>query len=369
MSTIATDQRYMAEALALALRGSQVAPNPLVGAVVVVRGRVVGRGYHARYGGPHAEVAAIRQAGTRAYGATLYVTLEPCAHHGHTPPCTEAILAAGIHSVVYAMRDPHPRVRGRGVRTLRRAGIRVRGRVLTAQAEAMNVPFTTVQRTGRPYVTVKMAQTLDGKIATAQGHSRWITGMPARRVVHRMRRGAGAVLVGVNTVLADNPRLGVHMSGRPSHHDPQRIIVDSRCRTPLASHVVRCAKTHPVLIATSAQAPAVRCRALRRRGVTVEIFPVRRGHVNLRAVTRWLACAGVNHVLIEGGGEIVASALEQHLVDHVVWFTAPKIIGGRAAPTAVGGDGYTLPRAIRLVHPTTTMVGQDMMVRGDVRYA
>ena len=365
------DVFWMTRALKLARRGAgRTAPNPCVGAVVVRHGRIIGEGFHARYGGAHAEVVALRQAGARARGAQLFVTLEPCDHTGQTPPCTETVLRSGIREVICAMRDPHPLVNGRGLRRLRRAGVRVRVGLLRREAEALNRPFLTAIHQRRPYVTLKMAQTLDGKIATVTRRSRWITGAAARRIVHQLRRAADAILIGVGTVLADDPRLAVRADGVPSARDPWKIIVDGRLRTPLSARVVRSARRARVLIATTQRAPAARGRQLTARGIHVAVLPSRRGRVRLAALHRLLLARGVQHVLIEGGGEIAASALAERLVDRVVWFVAPKILGGTRAPTSVGGPGIAhLSRAIQLAGVSVRRVGSDLMITGDVVYS
>lgn len=364
------DDRLMTRALALARRGAgRTAPNPLVGAVIVKNGRVVGEGFHARYGGPHAEVVALHRAGRSTRGATLYVTLEPCAHHGKTPPCTEAIARAGIREVVCAMRDPHPLVNGRGMRRLRHAGIRVRAGVLAEPARQLNRAFLTAVTCRRPYVILKMAQTLDGKIATVTRQSRWITGPAARRHVHALRREADAILVGIDTVLADDPRLGVRADGQPSANDPIKVIVDDRLRLPLGSHLVRSARHRLVVAATTARASAARRRHLARCGVEVVPLPSRRDRVDLRALCRWLLRRGVHQLLIEGGGEVAASALAARIVDRAAWFVAPSLIGGALAPTSVGGPGIThVSRAVRLRQPTARWIGRDLLIEADLLY-
>ena len=360
----------MRRALTLARRGQgRTAPNPMVGAVLVRRGRVIGEGHHARYGGPHAEVGALRRAGRRARGAALYVTLEPCDHHGNTPPCTAAIVRAGVREVVCAMRDPHPLVHGRGILRLRRAGLRVRTGLLAEEARALNRAFVMAVTKRRPYVTLKMAQTLDGKIATVTRQSRWITGPAARRVAQQLRRAADAMLVGVGTVLADDPRLGVRADGVPSPRDPLKVVVDDALRTPLRSRLVRSARRCRTLIATTRRAPAARRRQFLQRGVEVAVCPLRRGHVRLGYLCRLLARRGVQHLVIEGGGEVAASALAERLVDRIVWFVAPTIVGGQAAPTAVGGPGIPrLQRAIRVTRSTVRRIGRDLLIEGDVVY-
>ena len=364
-------------ALRLAARAvGDTSPNPVVGAVVVKGGRVVGQGYHRRAGLPHAEVIALRQAGRRARGATLYTTLEPCNHVGRTPPCCEAILRAGVRRVVVAMKDPNPITNGRGLARLRRAGVRVTAGVLEAEAQALNRPFTKYITTGRPWVIAKAAQSLDGKIATRTGESRWISSEASRRVAHRLRREADAVLVGVNTVIQDDPLLTVRAAGRrPRPGYPIKVIVDSRLRTPLASRCLSNASSAPTIIATVKPSRTRRAQ-FERRGVKILVLPAnghgrtRRGRVPLAALLRELVARyQVTSVLIEGGGEVLAGALEERLVDRVVWSVAPIIIGGRMSPPAVGGEGVRrLADAVRLRDLSVRREGGDLLVVAAVAY-
>ena len=354
----------MHRALVLARRGEgRTSPNPAVGAVIVKQDRVVGEGFHRRAGATHAEVEALRQAGPRARGATLYATLEPCNHFGRTPPCCDAILAAGIRRVVVAMPDPNPITDGRGLRRLARAGVRVVRGVLEAEARALNEPFLHVMRTGRPLLIAKMGESLDGKIATARGESRWITSPAARRLAHRWRSRVDALLIGIRTVLRDDPRLTVR--GAPQRPGrPIRIIVDSHLRTPPSARCLR----SPTLIATTARRPA-KAAALSRRGAEVLCLPARRGRVPLRLLCRRLAQRGVHSVLLEGGGELLAGALAERLVGRVVFLIAPILLGGRTAPSAIGGDGVQrLSRAIRLAEVSVRRVGSEVCVEGQVVY-
>ncbi|HEX9779825.1 MAG TPA: bifunctional diaminohydroxyphosphoribosylaminopyrimidine deaminase/5-amino-6-(5-phosphoribosylamino)uracil reductase RibD [bacterium] len=353
----------MALALSLARRGAgRTSPNPAVGAVVVKAGRIVGEGFHRRAGGPHAELIALRRAGVRARGATLYVTLEPCAHYGRTPPCADAVIRAGITRVVAAADDPNPLVSGRGYRTLRRAGVRVRTRVLAAEARRLNPGFEKAMRTGQPYVVAKIAQSLDGKIAAAGGQSKWITGAAARRLSHRWRAESDAVMVGINTVLRDDPRLSARVG---ASRQPLRVIVDSRLRTPVRA---RCLAGGAAVVAACVRRPAAEA-ALRRRGASVVYAPGRGGRVSLRALGRILVRRGVRRVLLEGGGELLAGALAERVVDEVRWWIAPVLLGGRRSPSAVGGAGApTLARAVRLSSCTVTRAGRDWCVTGRVRY-
>lgn len=360
-------ERYMARALALArsARG-RTWPNPMVGAVIVNAGRVVGEGYHTRAGGPHAEVEALRAAGPRARGATLYVTLEPCNHVGLTPPCCEAVRAAGIAQVVMAMKDPHPRTNGRGMQCLRRAGIRVISGILEKDARALTADFARRVRANRPWVIAKIAQSLDGKIATRTGESRWISSAASRQVVHRLRHQVDALVVGINTVRQDNPALsarGPHGSRAPrGNTQPLRVIVDSHLTISPSSRCVSGASAQ-VVVATTARQPR-RCAALQRRGVDVMVFPPVKGRVPLERLFRALKQRyQVETLLLEGGGELIGSALESRLVDRLLWMVAPMIIGGRLATPAVGGTGARhLRDAVQLEGMRWRRAGQDLII-------
>ena len=360
------DERFMRLALELAARaGDRTRPNPRVGAVVVKRGRVISRAFHRRAGLPHAEVLALRQAGAAARGATLYVTLEPCAHTGRTPPCTEPILKSGVRRVVAAMIDPNPKNRGRGLKILRRGGTAVRAGLLEKEARRLNPVFITWMTRKRPFVTVKVAQSLDGKIATAGGESRWISGPASRRMAHRLRAQADGILVGVETLLKDNPRLTVR--GMKTVRPPVRVVLDAFLRTPPRARLF--SAHSPVWIACSTGASRAREQRLHRAGAEVIRFPARKGRVNLPALLRRLAGRGISHLLIEGGGETIASAFSARAVDRVVWITAPKILGGRTAPTSVEGEGVSrLLKAIQLKDPVYQKLGPDWVVTAEVRY-
>ena len=351
-------------------------PNPVVGAVLVKRGRLISRGHHRRAGWPHAEIEALRRAGSRARGSTLYVTLEPCAHVGRTPPCCDALIRAGVSRVVAAMRDPNPLTNGRGLARLRRAGVRVEVGVLRDEARALNAPFCKTVTAGLPYATAKIAQSFDGKIATACGESRWISSDSARARAHRLRREADAVVVGINTVLADDPRLTARDPARaPRPNRPIRVIVDSRLRTPPSSRCLAARPKAPVIIAATRSSPRARA-ALERRGATVWMFPpacragAGSGCVPLALLLRRLVTDyGVTSVLFEGGGELLAGALEERLIDRLVWIVAPLILGGRQSPSSVGGEGVSsLSEAIRLLHVTVGRAGPDLICQADVVY-
>jgi diaminohydroxyphosphoribosylaminopyrimidine deaminase/5-amino-6-(5-phosphoribosylamino)uracil reductase len=365
------DAAFMARALRLAARGrGRVSPNPMVGALVVAGGRIVGQGWHRRPGEPHAEVLALRAAGPRARGATLYVTLEPCCHEGkRTPPCVPTILASGVRRVVVAMRDPNPLVSGRGLARLRRAGLAVSLGCRREEAERLNLWYGHRMRTGRPYVILKAAMTLDGKIATASGESRWITGEAARRDVHRLRARVDAILVGVNTVLRDDPRLTVRPAGdRVAARDrhPLRVVLDSRLRIPPAARVLAHGPGRAgVLVVTTRHAPARRRAALERRGGEVLVLPAKARRVPLRACLEALGRRGVTSLLVEGGGEVHASFLREGLADEVRLYVAPRLLGGTDAVGLLGGRS---PRRLADAVPLATLrvgkVGHDLLIEG-----
>ena len=370
-----TDSTLMKLALRLARRGcGATSPNPMVGAVLVKRGAVIGRGWHRQAGGPHAEVEALRDAARRGHdprGATLHVTLEPCCTHGRTPPCTDAIIAAGITCVVVAATDPNPAHAGRGFRVLRRTGIEVVAGVLADEAARLNEAFNhwIVHRT--PFVTVKAAMTLDGKIATASGESKWITGEAARAEGMKLRRGADAILVGVNTVLADDPALTArtisNLKSPISNPRLRRIILDSRARTPLTAKVVSDELAALTTIVVMNAAPARRVAALAKR-VNVWIapsagLPLGRSRVNPRWLLKKLGRENVTSLLVEGGGEVNAAFLLGGFAHRVVFFYAPKILGGRDSHKAVAGAGArSLAEAMTLREVEWRRVGDDLMM-------
>lgn len=354
------DEAFMARALDLAARGGvRAMPNPLVGAVAVRGGRVVGEGWHRAYGGPHAEVLALRAAGARARGATLYVTLEPCSPHPKkTPPCCDLIAASGVARVVAAMRDPNPLVDGRGLARLRRAGVRVTVGVLAGRARELNAPFVKVHTRGLPYVVAKWAMTLDGKIAARTGDSRWVSGERSRGWLRRYRDGFQAILVGSGTVLRDDPSL------HGARTLPARIVLDTNARTPLGATVVRTAREQATILAVSSSAPAERLRELERRGVQLLRLDV----MDLRVIFEALAREGYQKILVEGGGEVHASVLQAGLADEVCVFLAPKIVGGREAKTPVEGEGLEkMAHALPVEKLTAERMGNDLLLRGRIR--
>ncbi len=359
------DDGFMRRALRLAERGrGRTSPNPMVGAVLVRNGRVVGEGFHPRAGEPHAEIMALRQAGEAARGATLYVTLEPCCHFGRTPPCTQAIIAAGVAEVHMAMLDPNPRVAGQGRAELEAAGIRTFVGELEAEARALNEVFIHWITTERPFVLVKFAMSLDGKIATRTGDSRWITGPEARRRGHQFRDQADAILVGVNTVIADNPQLTTRLDGADVHH-PLRVILDSRGRIPLIARVLDPALPGRTMVATTEAMSLERHRALASRGARVSVLPSRNGRVSLPDLLERLGQEEITSVLVEGGETVIGAFFAHRLVDKVAAFIAPMIIGGREAPTPVGDLGVErISQALRLERVQVERVGSDLLITG-----
>ena len=365
-------------ALRLARCGyGMTSPNPMVGAVLVRRGKIIGRGWHHRAGEPHAEIEALRDAGRRGHsakGATLYVTLEPCCTHGRTPPCTDAVIAAGIKTVVAGATDPNPKHRGRGFEVLKRAGVSVTHGVLAEDCDRLNEAFNhwIVRRV--PLVTVKAGMTLDGKIATASGESRWITGEQARAYGMRLRQGADAILVGINTVLADDPSLTVRNQtsdiripkpeARP--HSLRRIVLDAGARTPPTVKVISDEFKNLTTVVVSERAPKSRLRVLAQR-VKVLAAPSLDGKIDLRWLLRRLGKENVTSLLVEGGGEVNASFLLQGLTQRVAFFYAPKILGGRDARRAVAGDGArALDEILNLSELEWRKLGPDWLLTARV---
>ena len=361
-----SDAMRMREAIALARKGyGRTSPNPSVGALLVKGSVVIGQGWHRRAGGPHAEIVALNQARRHDYnvkGSTLYVTLEPCSTTGKTSPCIEAIIAAGIVRVVVAAKDPNPAHVGRAFQKLRRAGIEVVKNVLAEETLELNAAFNHWIVKGTPLVTVKAAMTLDGKIATEHGESKWITNEAARREAMHLRKGADAILVGIETVLADDPGLTV----RGAKNSLRRIILDSKARTPVTACVVsdECAALTTVVVAKGA--PARRVAALRKRVNVVE-SPARKKRVDLRWLLERLGREEVTHLLVEGGGEVNASFFENKIVQRVAFFYAPKVLGGKRARPAVGGKGaVNLKQAPKLENVQWRRLGPDLLLTARV---
>lgn len=338
-----TPDSVMDRALELAAQGAGfVEPNPMVGAVVVDEHlNCLGEGHHQRFGGPHAEVHALRQAGNQARGATLYVTLEPCCHQGKTPPCTEAVLAAGIKRVVVAALDPFPQVAGQGVARLRAAGVAVETGLHESAAIQLTAPFRTLIQLNRPFVTAKWAMSLDGKLAARTGISKWISNEASRAIVHQIRGRMDGILVGIGTVLADDPLLTARPAGPRT---ATRIVLDSRARLPLNSKLVQTARQLPVLVCTTRNAPPDRIAALRAAGVEVLTVPADpQQRPDLTACLRELGNRQMTNLLVEGGGTILGDFFDARLIDEVHAFIAPRLIGGRGAPSPLGGTGLETP--------------------------
>lgn len=364
----AADVQFMRRALDLARKGlGRTSPNPAVGAVIVRDGRIIAEGYHQKAGTLHAEIHALQYAGEKARGASLYVTLEPCCHYGRTPPCTEAIIAAGISRVVAAMADPNPKVAGNGFDVLRQAGIRVEIGLLGEEARRLNEAFIKFIISRQPWVTLKMALTLDGKIATRTGASRWITGPTARARAHQLRNTHDAVLVGIGTILADDPRLNTRLP-EESGRDAVRVILDSQLRIPVTSRIINLASPAPTLIATTAAAPAEARRQLISRGIDVLTLPAEEGRVAWKPLLAALARRNITSILVEGGAEVNVTALASGAVDKIVAFIAPKIFGGTTAPGPVGGLGVASPDlAWQLEKLEVEPCGKDVMLSGYLR--
>ena len=356
-----TDPSHMRAALALARRGLGTCwPNPSVGCVIVREGRVVGRGATAPGGRPHAEAQALAMAGDAARGATAYVTLEPCDHFGQAPPCTEALLAAGVARVVVAGADPDPRVDGAGLRRLRAAGIEVVGGLLAAEADEMQAGFLSRIRLGRPLVTLKLATTLDGRIATRGGQSQWITGEAARQAAHALRGTHDAVLVGVGTVVTDNPALTCRIAGfRPN--PVVRIVADSHLRTRLSSRLVVTAETDPTWIVHREGVPPDRRAAFNDLGVRLIEVPSSEAGIDLAAGLAALGAAGLTRVLAEGGAQVAAALLRAGLVDRIAWFHAPGVMGGDGWPAAQAFGVADLAAMPRFVRTAQRAVGEDIL--------
>ena len=361
------DEKYMRMALRLAEKANgRTSPNPMVGAVVVKNGHVVGRGYHRKAGEPHAEAIALKKAGPAAKGATLYVTLEPCSHtNKRTPPCTPLVIWSRVKRVVIAMIDPNPRVSGGGIRTIKKSGTELVTGVLEAEAKKLNEAFIKHVTTKMPFVTLKIAQTLDGKIATASGESKWITGEEAREEGRRLRDINDAILVGINTVLKDNPSLTTRV---PGGRDPIRVIVDSRLRMPLNAKVLIQKSPAKTIIATLSNVPESKIKKLQDIGAEVLTIKSAHGRVDLQDLVKKLGKKDIMSVLIEGGAEVNASALKSNIVDKIVMFIAPTIMTGKDSLCSIGGiSPKTVDQAIKLGSVTSRFVGQDLMIEGYIR--
>ncbi|MCI0707491.1 MAG: bifunctional diaminohydroxyphosphoribosylaminopyrimidine deaminase/5-amino-6-(5-phosphoribosylamino)uracil reductase RibD [Ignavibacteriae bacterium] len=357
-----TDQYYVRRCFELARKGKGwVSPNPMVGCVIVKNGKIIAEGYHAKHGGAHAERVALRKAGTRAKGATLYVNLEPCAHHGHTPPCSDAIIEAKIRSVVFAMRDPNPWVLGGGMQKLRRAGIKVHAGVLDREAQQLNEKFVTFVATGMPFVGAKIAQTLDGKIADAWGSSQWITGEQAREYGHTLRTEYDAILVGANTIVRDNPRLTARLAkGR----NPVRVVIDGKLSVPANTRVYtdRQARTIVMTSARAMKENSRKVQQLSRNGV--EVIAAQNSYsLDAESILKILSRLGVASVLIEGGSNTLASFLKADLIQKIHCLIAPKVLEGGLNAWNLGTP-RRLEKALNIKTTRVLALGSDTLIEG-----
>ncbi len=350
------DLKYMKKALTLARKGmGKTAPNPAVGCVIVRDGIIVGEGWHKKAGTPHAEINALNMAGNKANGADVYVTLEPCCHFGKTPPCTDALIAAGVKRVVAGMVDPFLQVAGKGLQILRQAGIRVDVGLLEEQCRELNKGFIKAVTCGLPYIIYKSAMTLDGNIATVTGHSRWVTGEESRSLVHRIRSLSDAVMVGVDTILADNPQLNVrHVKGR----DPLKVIVDTRLRTPESVNVLN--GSGKTIIATCESNPEIH-ESYKNKGATLLVCREFDGRVEMRDLLHKLVQRGVHTILLEGGSRLAGNMLQNGFIDECIFFYAPKILGNGFAPFTIQGIS-TMDEAILFNIKKIAMSGADLVV-------
>lgn len=362
------DVEYMKRALELAEKGiGYTNPNPLVGAVIVKDGKIIGEGYHQVYGSHHAEVNAFKNATEDVKGATMYVTLEPCSHYGKTPPCANAIVEKGIKKVIVGLVDPNPEVSGRGVKILRDNGIEVITGVLEEEGRKLNEIFLKYITTRLPFCIMKTAMTLDGKIAAYTGDSKWITGEASRKYVHQLRHRAASIMVGIGTILADDPMLTTRFDAGEGS-DPIRIIVDSSARIPLEAKVLNLKSRARTIIATTEKADKDKIEALKEKDAEVIITPLKNEKVDLSFLMKALGERKIDSILLEGGSELNYAALEEGIVDKINAFIAPKIIGGSTAKTPVGGEGKAYMKdAILLKEIDIQRFGDDIMVEGYIR--
>ena len=364
-ATAEQDRFYMRMALDLAARGSgYTSPNPLVGAVVVRGQQVVGRGYHKRFGDAHAEVNALEEAGGKARGATLYVTLEPCNHTGKTPPCTQKVLASGIRRVVVAMRDPNPGVKGGGNACLRAAGLEVVEGLLEKTARRQNEFFIKHTQTGKPFVVLKCAATLDGRIATRTGDARWVSGPQSRQFVHRLRHAVDAIMVGVGTVIADDPSLTTRLPENKGR-DPKRIILDTHLSIPLNARVLTQSSDAETVLVAGPDIAAEARQKIEAMGARVLKSPCREGRIDLAALMGLLGAEGTASILVEGGSQVCGSALRSGIVDKLYFFYAPKLLGGDDGIPICGGPGRTrMQDSLNVQDVAVHRFGEDVMIEG-----
>ena len=363
MTSTDADVKYMSLALELAKKGrGKVEPNPMVGAVVVKNDLAVGMGYHQAFGGPHAEVFAISEGKEACAGATLYVSMEPCAHYGKTAPCVDAIIKAGIKKVVIAIIDPNPITSGKGMRKLQEAGIDVKLGVMESQAAKLNAPFLKLMQKGLPYVIVKWAMSLDGKIATHTGDSRWISSEESREYVHIIRGQVDGVMVGINTVQRDDPLLTCRIKGG---RNPRRIIVDSNAALPLNSRLINTIQESELFVAVGSSAPQERIEKLKQRGCKIISAGGVNGLVDMKTLFQQLGKMNLTNILVEGGSRVITTLIEECLVDKIIIFIAPIIVGGEGALSPVMGAGITrICESVKLTDITTKRFANDLVIEG-----
>ena len=356
------DERWMKRALRLAEKGrGRTSPNPMVGAILVKKDDVVGQGYHAKAGEAHAEIIALLRAGEEAKGATLYINLEPCTHYGKTPPCAPQVIKAGVKRLVIGMEDPNPLVGGKGIKALKKAGLDVRVGILERECRRLNEAFCKYILEKEPFVTLKVAATLDGKIATRGGDSKWISGEDSRRFVHKLRDQVDGVLVGIGTVLTDDPLLTTGIKGG---RDPYRIVLDSRLKIPEEARVIGDFPARVVIAATEL-APEDKIDRLAKRGVRIMTLPSKEGRVDVKSCLFKLGEIGITSLLVEGGSRVNGSFLDEGLIDKLLLFLSPKVIGDFQAPGIFGGKGvFRLQEAIPLKEMKAKRIGEDVLLEG-----
>jgi len=359
------DEKFMRDALRQARKGlGKTSPNPAVGAVVVKDGRIVSAGYHRKAGLPHAEIEALAGLGNRAIGSTLYVTLEPCNHHGRTPPCTEAILRSGIKRVVVGMLDPNPDVKGGGCEFLRRKGIEIETGVLESECRRLNEAYIKHVTTKRPFVIIKSAMTLDGWTATGMGHSRWVTGEKSRRFVHRLRDRVDAIVVGVGTIIADDPLLTTRLN-RGTGKDPVRIVLDTHLRIPSNARVLDHRSSADTIVVVGPDIETSALSRFEKKGVSTIACPVRQGRIDLTALMAILGDIPLTSLLVEGGAAVIGSFLREKLVDKFYLFMAPKILGGGdGIPMAAGPGASRMDQCMGLKHVKVRRLAEDLLIEG-----
>jgi diaminohydroxyphosphoribosylaminopyrimidine deaminase/5-amino-6-(5-phosphoribosylamino)uracil reductase len=356
------DEQWMRKVLRLAEKGrGRTSPNPLVGAILVKNGKVVGEGYHARAGEAHAEIIALQRAREKAKGATLYINLEPCTHYGKTPPCAPQVVKAGVKKGIIGMEDPNPLVRGKGIETLKKAGLNVRTGILERECRRLNEAFCKYITAREPFVILKIAATLDGKIATREGDSKWISGEASRRFVHRLRDEVDGVLVGIGTVLRDDPLLTARIKGG---RDPCRIVLDSQLKIPEEAKVFGDSPTK-VIIAATESAPKDKIERLGNKGVRILTLESKEGRIDLKSCLSKLGEIGMMSLMVEGGNQVNGSFLDERLIDKLLLFLSPRLIGDPEAPGIFGGRGVSkLQEAIPLKEMKARRIGEDVLLEG-----